>query len=418
VLKVSFVNPTLDRSWLAHEWLSSADIYRSSGMTGASNNLGDSHYMQKLHIPSAAAAIHLLCRMETKPDLVISNRSMMDALYLLEDNIRLTDKFLDGLPPSLRCYIRGSGVITELLPYCLWLLSAGQGNGSLNRAVSSIEVLTKEEKIAFNAHVAMLRALGLTYVKADHGHDDSNDVNVKNDEMRLEPEVDKIVQFQSLPASTTTRDIIPSVKKMLRHKDAMRGMSWLLLSDPIVSVVFRMHVCTTKAVPDNLIDETQAVLPGSYMAIDDSQRLGENNRSVARRDPTKLGRKRKHRRKCVGEGTNKPQALLGTLQEETASCDDKKGREDHDTILSLKVDEGNKSTCTSTGLEFSPHEKSIVCDTSPLHGNDTNMQYLDEMPRKSRRNFEKLLSCIDKSSDVKSIFPVADEKQRGVTLKN
>jgi len=225
VLKVSFVDPTLDRSWSAHEWLSSADIYRSSGMTGAQNNLGDSHYMQKLHVPSAAAAIHLLCRMDTRPDLIISNRSMMDAHYLLEDNIRLTDKFLDGLPPSLRCYVRGSGVITELLPYCLWLLSAGQGNGSLNRAVSSIEVLTKEEKIAFNSHVTMLRTLGLTYVKADHDHDDSNDINMKHDEMRLEPEVDKIVQFQSLSASNGTRDIIPSVlKELLAHAASLEEM--------------------------------------------------------------------------------------------------------------------------------------------------------------------------------------------------
>jgi len=224
VLNVSFVDPTLDRSWSAHEWLSSADIYRSSGMTGASNNVGDSFYMQKLHIPSAAAAIHLLCRVETKPDLTISNRSMMDALYLLEVNIGLIDKFLDGLPPSVRCYIRGSGVITELLPYCLRLLSAGQGTGSLNRAVSSIEVLSKEEKVAFNAHVAMLRALGLTYVKGD-SDDDNNDINVQSNEMRLEPEVDKIVQFQSLPASTGTGDIIPSIlKELLAHAASLEAM--------------------------------------------------------------------------------------------------------------------------------------------------------------------------------------------------
>lgn len=226
VLSVSFADPTLDRSWSAHEWLSSADIYRSSGMSGASNNVGDSFHMQKLHIPSAAAAVHLLCRIETKPDLTISNRSMMDALYLLEVNIGLIDKFLDGLPPSVRCYIRGSGVITELLPYCLRLLSAGQGVGSLNRAVSSIEILTKEEKIAFNAHVAILRALGLTYVKEDSDHDDNNDNNVQSHEMRLEPEVDKIVQFQSLPpASTGTSNIIPSIlKELLAHAASLEAM--------------------------------------------------------------------------------------------------------------------------------------------------------------------------------------------------
>ena len=84
VLNVSFIDPTLDRCWTAHEWLSSMDIYRSQNTSLASNNHAEHRVIQNCHIPSAAAAIHILCRVETRPELTFSLRPLFDSLYQLE----------------------------------------------------------------------------------------------------------------------------------------------------------------------------------------------------------------------------------------------------------------------------------------------------------------------------------------------
>ena len=47
VLKVSYVDPTLDRCLAAHEWMSGADIYRSSKTSVASTNTSAHYAMQK-----------------------------------------------------------------------------------------------------------------------------------------------------------------------------------------------------------------------------------------------------------------------------------------------------------------------------------------------------------------------------------
>jgi len=209
---VSYVDPTLDRCWTAHEWLSSVDVYRSFKTSVAMNNSSEHRTMQKWHIPSAAAAIHILCRVETRPDLTFSTRPLTDAFYQLEANIGLIDRFLEGLPPAAKAGVNKNHFISDMLPYCLRLLSAGSGNGSLMRPVSSIDLLTKEERAAFDAHVNMLRALGLTYVKED---DENTKFGAETINMRLEPEIDKISRYQG--ASKSRGDVPHLLKTLLAH---------------------------------------------------------------------------------------------------------------------------------------------------------------------------------------------------------
>lgn len=217
VLRVSYVDPTLDRCLAAHEWMSGADVYRSFKTNVAMNN-GNEHFaMQKFHIPSAAAAIHLLCRVETRTDLILSTRQLNDARYQFEANDGLVSRFVEGLSPKSRCSMHGTGIVSDFIPYCLWILSAGFGSVALNRAVSSMDILNKYEKVAFDHHVGTLRALGLTYVKVDN-----TNVSVENGGeprrggMRLEPEIDVISKFEGL--TVKHRKDIPSVlKELLAH---------------------------------------------------------------------------------------------------------------------------------------------------------------------------------------------------------
>ena len=222
ILNVSYVDPTMDKCWAAHEMLSCVDVYRSFKTSVASNNSSEQRTIQKWYIPSALAACHILCRVETRPDLTFSMRPLNDAIYQLEANFGLIDKFLEGLPPAVKAGMNKHQFISDMLPYCLWLLSSGHGNGALARPVSSVDILTKEEKASFDAHVKLLRDLGLTYVKDD---DDSRDhilhgrTSVK---MRLEPEIDKMSLFEGI--SGTRRNIPPLLKELLAHAANVAGM--------------------------------------------------------------------------------------------------------------------------------------------------------------------------------------------------
>ena len=223
IMRVSYVDPTLDKCWSAHEWLSSSDIFRSTKTSVASNNLSEYRMMQKWHIPNAAAAIHILCRVETRPDLTLSMRDLNDAIYQLEANSGLLDKFLDGLSPSTKSGVSKNHFVSDVLPYCLWLLSAGGGSGSLTRQVSSFDILTQEEKVSFDAHVKMLAALGLTYVKDNDGEDHRLDFPPsRHSKFRLEPEIDKISNFRNLPKMRPS--VPPLLKELLAHASNVARM--------------------------------------------------------------------------------------------------------------------------------------------------------------------------------------------------
>lgn len=216
ILNVSYIDPTLDRCWAAHEWLSGVDIYRSFKTSVASNNSSELRMLQKWHIPSAVAACHLLCRVETRPELSLSMRPMNDATYHLEANVSLVERFLEGLSVASKSGINKYQFVSDVLPYCLWLLSAGRGNGALNRPVSSIDILNKDEKASFDTHVELLRTLGLTYVRDDdHSRDYGHHHDPRSIKMRMEPDIDKLSKFQGV--SGQRMDVPPLLKELLAH---------------------------------------------------------------------------------------------------------------------------------------------------------------------------------------------------------
>lgn len=239
VPSIPYVDPTLDRNHAAHEWLSSSDVYRSHKTSAAANNSAEHHSMQKLHMPPAAAAVHLLCRVETRQGLSFSTRELSDARYGAEANGGLLGRFAEGLSPRARAGIRGDAIAADVVPYCLWLLSAGGGgmgggragsSSSLGRAVSSVEVLTEGEREAFRSHVDALRSLGLTYVKADDGDDADAEGEGGGygaaETMRLEPEIDRVVMFEGLEVTDAQRrSAVPSVlKELLAHGVNLENM--------------------------------------------------------------------------------------------------------------------------------------------------------------------------------------------------
>ena len=224
-MNLSYVDPTLDRCWSAHEWLSEADIYRSNKLSVASTDGSLLRWMQKLYIPSAAAAIHFLCRVETKPTLQYSLREMTDVAYSIEAKIGLISKFVESLSPHAKVNISGSSFTTTSLPYLLSLVSKDTDSNTLSRPVSSIELLNKEEKLIFDAHVAKLRTLGLTYVKTLN-YTDTTINPQENFDMRLEPEIDKLVEFKGFTsvAHAGIANIPPILKELLAHAAHLEDM--------------------------------------------------------------------------------------------------------------------------------------------------------------------------------------------------
>ncbi|KAL7462418.1 hypothetical protein ACHAXS_002794, partial [Conticribra weissflogii] len=226
--RVAYVDPTLDRCAVAFEWLSEADTYRSHKSEVAMNNSAEHQSMQKFYIPSAAAAIHLLCCVETRPDLTFSTRPLSDLHYRNQANISLVHRFVEGLAPRARRGVGGGTdvVVADVIPYGLWLLSAGEGKHSLSRPVSSVDILTAEEKNVFSAHVETLRALGLTYVKESHSFHISPNPNAPNETVRLEPEIDRLVKFEHVDEGffLNRRDIPSLLKELLAHGATLAGL--------------------------------------------------------------------------------------------------------------------------------------------------------------------------------------------------
>lgn len=192
LLQVSYVDPTMERCGLAHEWLSG----------GAIGNRTSSF--------AVMGAVHLLCRVETRSELTLSNRDSSNAHYRREAHRGILQKFVEGLrQPSY------DNAITETVPYALWMLSAS--GGGLNRPVSSIDILSKKEMVAFDAHVSCLRSLSLTYVAEEQSNDRFGNKHQQQNyssevEMRLEPEIHRLVYFKGYrPPPQSRRKRVPSV---------------------------------------------------------------------------------------------------------------------------------------------------------------------------------------------------------------
>jgi len=78
--------------------------------------------------------------------------------------------------------------------------------------VSSVDILSDEEKLAFSTHVQTLRDLGLTYVK-DGGTFDYGNTN----NLQLEPEINKLIKFKFMNDCISRREIPPLLKELLVH---------------------------------------------------------------------------------------------------------------------------------------------------------------------------------------------------------
>jgi hypothetical protein len=109
----------------------------------------------------------------------------------------------------------------ELIPYAPWVLAAGNGNSSLNRAASSIDMLTKVERESVDAHVALLRTLGLTYVAAvdepDFRRKDPMVQMTVNKKMVLEPPIDRLVAYTQMKFSSRLERIeVPAAVSMTK----------------------------------------------------------------------------------------------------------------------------------------------------------------------------------------------------------
>jgi len=209
-LRVSYIDPSFDRCAASHELLSDSDLYRSHKSNLATINSAALHAMQSLYTPTAAAAVHLICRVEQRPDLVYTTKDFQNLRYRREDNTALWQKFSEGLSPGFRSGRCSNLLVTEMIPYVLWVLSAGEGSSALDRGASSFELLNKGELAAFNNHVSALRALGLTYVSQKHGEF----ANHHSPTLRLEPPIDRFSEFMGLQLSSERRrrNIAPMVR--------------------------------------------------------------------------------------------------------------------------------------------------------------------------------------------------------------
>ena len=171
--------------------------------------------MQAWHIPAATAAIHLLCRVEQRQDLTYTTRELGDVKFLQESNVGLAQKLFEGLSLQTRSARGVSQLASEIVPYALWMLSAGEGSSALDRVATSVELLSKGEQSAFHQHAATLSALGLSYVKdQDESADGYKSFRPLQVTVRLDPPIEQFIKFSNL--TVCRREIPPAVSELWR----------------------------------------------------------------------------------------------------------------------------------------------------------------------------------------------------------
>jgi chromosome transmission fidelity protein 18 len=194
VLGVSYIDPTMDKCYAAHEWLSDADLYR--------------HGLES-HMPATAGAVHLLCRVEQRPNLTFTTRKFFEAHCQLEANQNLLRRFAEGVSPDATI-TRGNGCVgltLETIPYSLWMLSAGEGSGALDRPVTSVGLLNGAEADSFLRHANILTSLGLAYQFSSAETSD-------RPQLQLEPPIDRFARYSELKLSQDRerREVSSSVR--------------------------------------------------------------------------------------------------------------------------------------------------------------------------------------------------------------
>jgi len=317
ILSVSYVDPTLEKCWSAHEWISEADIYRSYKTGISLTNSDEYRVMQKKYIPNVAGAIHLLCRIDAQSDLTYTTRPLLDMMYHIETNWGVIGKMLDGLTPATRRSIIKTSVACELLPFWMILLSAGGGPGMLTRAVSSFEMLNEKEKKVFETHVALLRALGLSYVKVEHNWDDNSE-----DFMRLEPEIGNLIQFKDIYSNKKSkRTEIPSVvKELLAHAVNLENMRWRELEAKSKESCLPNLDCSFALMTkdNNVLLSSKNLQTDFVLSVRDNVMIHNANQLLADDDKTIMSKKRrKHSLNFLGVGATKVKAARAAHRKAT-----------------------------------------------------------------------------------------------------
>lgn len=207
--RVSFIDPSFDRCYAVLEWMSGTDCYRSNKQLSSA----DGYHVEAIHTPAVAAATHVLCRVEQPQDLIYSIRDLTDSQYQMESNKALLQKYLDGI--CLRAKVSRAGLFqasTEIVPYALWILSAGEGSSALNRSVTSVDLLSKSENDAFEHHAAILHSLGLKHTSLVHENDRHRQPYRSPSALLvgLDPPIDRLIKFVDM--SNNRLDIPPAVR--------------------------------------------------------------------------------------------------------------------------------------------------------------------------------------------------------------
>lgn len=209
----------MDRCAEAHEWLSCGDMYRSHRSHAAQHDVAQVQSLQRNFIPLVAAVLHFFCRIETKPKLIFTLKDLSNCWFKSQANFVLLSKFFEGLSPKVKCNMSYMNSVQDTIPFVLWLLSAGAGEFSLIRPVSSVELLRPNELIKFQNHVHLIRSLGLTYIR--DAPLDSNQAIPAN--MVLEPGIDTLATFDDL--NIAKKHELPCVmKELLAHNANLETM--------------------------------------------------------------------------------------------------------------------------------------------------------------------------------------------------
>eukprot|EP00934_Nitzschia_sp_Nitz4_P004302 Nitzschia sp. Nitz4//scaffold4_size323378//176158//179022//NITZ4_000667-RA/size323378-snap-gene-0.458-mRNA-1//-1//CDS//3329553420//4292//frame0 len=198
---ISYIDPTMDRCAAAHELLSSTDLLGSDGPS-----------RQVTLSSSTAASIHLLCRVETTPSVTLSTRELSDTIYHMQENGGLFRKFAEGLPAKTHNNMGMLALTTEYVPLLPSILFA---DPTLTRGASTIEALTVLERTSVEAHLSIMRSLGLTYIAETKESNDKHEGEWNI--MRLEPAIQKLSDFSSVKRRPQQyrKNVHPAMKRVI-----------------------------------------------------------------------------------------------------------------------------------------------------------------------------------------------------------
>jgi hypothetical protein len=150
---------------------------------------------------------------ERQHDLVFSMRDLSDTKYQQETNHAIAQRFIDGISAKThgcRCHRQ---VVTEIIPFVLWIMSAGEGSITLQRGTTSVALLNPGERLAFNRHVEVMRGLGLTYAYWNNEFRTEDRIGTgRQRDLILEPALDRLAIFVDREAfSIEQRHDIPPI---------------------------------------------------------------------------------------------------------------------------------------------------------------------------------------------------------------